>query len=269
LKFTSNTRINYLLIYKLIETMKNLKSFLTYLSIILLSGILMVACKPKTDTAATTETAQVEEAWVSLFDGSSTDGWIGYNKDAFPTQGWVIEDGALKCQGSGQGEAGGSGGDIVYNKPFKDFRLQMEWKISEGGNSGIFYGALINEDPIWKSSTEMQVLDNVKHPDAILGKDGNRKAGSLYDLIPAKPQNAKPVGEWNSVEIMVYQGTVIHKMNGETVLEYHLGTPDWDALIAGSKFAEFPNFGKYREGYIGLQDHGNDVWYRNIRILPL
>ena len=254
--------------------MKNLKSFLTVLSIVLFAGIFAVSCKPKTDSAASTEQTEVsvppaEEGWITLFDGTTTEGWIGYGKEAFPAQGWVIEDGALKCQGSGQGEAGGGGGDIVYNKAFKDFRLQMEWKISSGGNSGIFYGALINEDPIWKSSTEMQVLDNVKHPDALLGKDGNRQAGSLYDLIPAKPQNAKPVGEWNTVEILVYQGTVAHKMNGETVLEYHLGTPDWDALIAGSKFKDFPNFGKYREGYIGLQDHGNDVWFRNIRILPL
>ena len=182
--------------------MKNLKSLMAVLSIILLSGILVVSCKPK--APATTEQTEVaatpaEEGWITLFDGSSTEGWIGYNKTAFPAQGWSIEEGALKCSGSGQGEAGGGGGDIVYNKPFKDFRLQLEWKISEGGNSGIFYGALINDDPIWKSSTEMQVLDNVKHPDAMLGKDGNRMAGSLYDLIPAKPQNTKPVGEWNSV----------------------------------------------------------------------
>jgi hypothetical protein len=254
--------------------MKNLRLLLATLSLILVSGILVVSCKPKATAPATTEQTSVaatpaEEGWITLFDGKSTDGWIGYNKPAFPEKGWVIEDGALKCVGSGQGEAGGGGGDIVWNKPFKDFRLQLEWKISEGGNSGIFYGAIINEDPIWKSACEMQVLDNIKHPDALLGKDGDRQAGSLYDLIPAKPQNAKPVGEWNTVEIMVYQGTVVHKMNGEVVVEYHLGTPDWDALVAGSKFKEFPNFGKYREGYIGLQDHGNDVWFRNIRILPL
>jgi hypothetical protein len=266
--------INFLLINKPIEPMKNLKSLMAVLSIILLSGMMMVSCKAKTDATTTAQQTEVatppaEEGWITLFDGTSTDGWVGYNKPAFPAQGWVIEDGALKCKGSGQGEAGGSGGDIVYNKPYKDFRLQLEWKISEGGNSGVFYGALVNEDPIWKSALEMQVLDNVKHPDALLGKDGNRMAGSLYDLIPAKPQNSKPVGEWNTVEIMVYQGSVIHKMNGEVVVEYHLGTPDWQALVAGSKFKEFPNFGVYREGYIGLQDHGNDVWYRNIRLMPM
>jgi hypothetical protein len=115
----------------------------------------------------------------------------------------------------------------------------------------------------------MQVLDNIGHPDAMLGKDGNRQAGSLYDLIPAVPQNAKAVGEWNEVEILVYQGTVVHKQNGVTVLEYHLGTPDWTKMITESKFKEFPEFGKYLEGYIALQDHGNDVWYRNIMIKPM
>ncbi len=248
-----------------------------FLSVLLMILIITGSCKSKTpkqgdttkqeEMTATTEGS--EEGWTVLFDGTSTAGWRGYGKDKFPEKGWVIEDGSLKCIGSGEGEAGGQGGDIIYDKKFKDFRLKLEWKISEGGNSGIFYLAEENADPIWKSAPEMQVLDNAKHPDALLGKDGNRKAGSLYDLIPAVPQNSKPAGEWNEVEIMVYQGTVVHKMNGETVLEYHLGTPDWDKLIAGSKFAEFPNFGKYREGYIGLQDHGNDVWFRNIRILEL
>jgi hypothetical protein len=112
----------------------------------------------------------------------------------------------------------------------------------------------------------MQVLDNIGHPDARLGKDGNRQAGSLYDLIPAVPQNAKPVGEWNTAEILVYQGTVVHFQNGEKVLEYHIGTPDWDKMIKGSKFKDFPEFGKYKEGFVALQDHGNDVWYRHIRI---
>jgi hypothetical protein len=245
----------------------------------LIAMIIMVllvtwSCKskaPKEGDTTKVETAAVkaDEDWTELFNGTSTAGWRGYGKEIFPEQGWIIEGGALKCVGSGQGEAGGKGGDIIYNKKFKDFRLKLEWKISEGGNSGIFYLAEENENPIWQSSPEMQVLDNVKHPDAILGKDGNRQAGSLYDLIPAKPQNTKPVGEWNEVEIMVYQGTVVHKMNGETVLEYHLGTPDWDTLIANSKFKPYPFFGKYREGYIGLQDHGNDVWYRNIKILEL
>jgi hypothetical protein len=116
----------------------------------------------------------------------------------------------------------------------------------------------------------MQILDNAKHPDAKLGKDGNRQAGSLYDLIPAKPQNAKAAGEWNQIKITVYKGTVVHWMNGENVLEYHLWTEDWKSMCANSKFADFPNFvNTAEEGYIGLQDHGDDVWFRNIKIRKL
>jgi hypothetical protein len=207
------------------------------------------------------------QGFVMIFDGKTTTGWRGYNKPAFPDSGWTVEDGALRCIGSGMGEAGGKGGDVIFDKKYKDFDLKMEWKISPGGNSGIFYlGQEIPNEPVWKSACEMQVLDNIGHPDAKLGKDGNRQAGSLYDLIPAVPQNAKPVGEWNQVEILVYQGTVVHFQNGEKVLEYHIGTPDWDKMIKESKFKDFPEFGKYKEGYIALQDHGNDVWYRNIKI---
>ena len=117
----------------------------------------------------------------------------------------------------------------------------------------------------------MQILDNERHPDAILGKDGNRQAGSLYDLVPAKPQNTKPAGEWNSVEIISYRGTVVHKQNGETIVEYHLWTDDWKAKVADSKFPELNE--KWadvaKEGYIALQDHGDDVWFRNIKIKEL
>jgi hypothetical protein len=210
------------------------------------------------------------EGWILMFDGKTTTGWRGYNKPTFPDSGWAVEDGALRCVASGMGEAGGAGGDIIYDRKFKDFHLKIDWKISAGGNSGIFYlGQEIPNEPVWKSAPEMQVLDNTTHPDAMLGKDGNRQAGSLYDLIPAVPQNAKPVGEWNEAGILVYQGTVVHFMNGEKVLEYHIGTPDWNKMIKASKFNEFPEFGKYLEGYISLQDHGNDVWYRNIRIKPM
>lgn len=240
--------------------MKNLKYLAIMACAFFIAAVFNTSCKSKA----------AKENWTVLFDGTSTAGWRGYNKPTFPDSGWVIDNGALKCIGSGQGEAGGKGGDIIFDKKFKDFRLKLEWKISEGGNSGIFYLAQeLQGQPIYMSAPEMQVLDNERHLDANLGKDGNRKAGSLYDLIPAKPQNTKPAGEWNEVEIMVYQGTVVHKQNGETVLEYHIGTPEWNKLIEGSKFKEMPEFGKYREGFIGLQDHGNDVWYRNIKILEL
>ncbi len=121
------------------------------------------------------------------------------------------------------------------------------------------------------TAPEMQVLDNLKHPDAELGVDGNRQAGSLYDLIPAKPQNAKPVGEWNTVEITVYDGTVVHNQNGVNVLEYHLWTDQWNNMVANSKFPGLnPEWANVpRQGVIALQDHGDDVWYRNIKIREL
>ena len=259
------------LLIKTFLVMKKLMPLSTVLFLFAFLGVLFNSCKTKTapDTSAT-EQPVAEEEWVVLFDGTSTDGWRNYAKETFPEAGWVIENGTLKCIGSGAGEAGGKGGDIIYNRKFKDFHLKLEWKISEGGNSGIFYLAQeLPGEPIWKSAPEMQVLDNEKHPDAKRGKDGNRQAGSLYDLIPAVPQNAKPAGEWNVAEVMIYQGTVVHKMNGEVVLEYHLGTTEWDNMVANSKFKTFPEFGKYREGFIGLQDHGNDVWFKNIMIKEL
>jgi len=213
------------------------------------------------------------EVWTFLFDGTTTQGWRGYNKTAFPEQGWEIVDGTLHCIGSEKGEAGGQGGDILYDKKFSNFHLKLEWKISEGGNSGIIY--LVQESPEWsapwKTGPEMQILDNERHPDAEAGKNGNRKAGALYDLIPAVPQNARPAGEWNTAEIKVYKGSVWHIQNGETVLEYHLWTPEFNEIILDSKWpGENPNWANIAaEGYIALQDHGDDVWFRNIQIREL
>jgi hypothetical protein len=258
--------------------MKKMRFMFVALSLIVAGSFLLNSCgqAPRTeekteDVVLNTLTAEeVEQGFILMFDGETSNGWRAYGKDAFPASGWVIEDGVLQVQGEGTGEAGGEGGDIIFDRKFKDFHLKLEWKVSSGGNSGIFYLAQeLEGEPIWKSAPEMQILCNERHIDAQLGVDGNRKAGSLYDLIPAKPQNANPTGEWNEVEVMVYRGTVVHRMNGEVVLEYHIGTPDWDRMIADSKFAEFPEFGKYREGYIGLQDHGDDVWFRNIRIREL
>jgi hypothetical protein len=226
------------------------------------------AC-PSAGTGAC-DSAAMKEGWIMLFDGKTTKGWRGYNKTTFPTVGWDIVDGCLHVIGSGNGEAG-NGGDIIYEKKFSNFELSLDWKISKGGNSGIFILAQeIPNEPIYKSSPEMQILDNVNHVDAKLGKDGNRMAGSLYDLIPAVPQNTKPFGEWNSAKIMVYQGTVVFNSNGVNVLEFHLWTEDWKKMIAASKFKDWTWFiNTAKEGYIGLQDHGSDVWFRNIKLREL
>ncbi len=224
-------------------------------------AVMIFSCTNKAD----------KEGWVSLFDGKTTNGWRGYDMDSFPAKGWEVVDGTLHVIGSGKGEAGGGGGDIITVKKYKNFELSLEWKVSEGGNSGIFY--LVKEVPdqaIWKSSPEMQILDNERHPDAKLGVNGNRAAGSLYDLLPGKFEAVKPAGEWNKVEVMVYKGTVVHFVNGEKVLEYHLWTDDWKNMVMKSKFKDYEDFlNPAEEGYIGLQDHGDDVWFRNIKIKEL
>ncbi|MDX9906014.1 MAG: DUF1080 domain-containing protein [Bacteroidales bacterium] len=208
-----------------------------------------------------------KEGWALLFDGKSTNGWRGYNKTAFPEKGWAVEEGTLHVIGSSRGEAGG-GGDLLFDKKFRNFELSLEWKVSEGGNSGIFYLAQeIPGEPVWKSAPEMQILDNEKHPDAKLGINGNRAAGSLYDLIPGDFKAVKPAGQWNQVKIMVYKGTVVHYVNGKAVLEYHLWTDDWKNMVLNSKFKDYEWFLlTAEEGYIVLQDHGDDVWFRNIKI---
>lgn len=232
-----------------------------------------VACCPQGPLNQLTDAEKAQE-WKLLFDGTTTEGWRGYNKTNFPSA-WVVEDGALRCKGEeSRGEAGkADGGDIVYSKQlFSDFDLRLEWKISEGGNSGIFYlGREVAGWPIYKTALEMQILDNDKNPDSFRGKDGNRKSGSLYDLIPANPQNSKPNGQWNSVEIVCLQGKVVHRQNGVKILEYELWTPAWKELVKYSKFPgmnpDWENVAK--EGVIGLQDHGSDVWFRNIKIRVL
>ena len=216
---------------------------------------------------STKKVAAKDDSFVSIFDGKTSTGWRGYNKTAFPEKGWEVVDGTLHCLETGTGEAG-FGGDIIYDRKLSNFELSLEWKIGVGGNSGIFILAQeLPNEPIYKSSPEMQVLDNEKHPDARLGVNGNRMSGSLYDLIPAVPQNTKPAGEWNQVRILVYQGTVVYTQNGANVVEYHLWTEDWKKMVANSKFKDWEWFvNPAKEGYIGLQDHGSDVWFRNIKL---
>lgn len=228
------------------------------------------------------------DGYYVIFDGKTFNGWRGYGKDNVPSK-WTIEDGCIKFNGTGGGEAQeGDGGDIIFAHKFKNFEFELEWKVSKGANSGIFYLAQEVQtekdgekrmEPIYISCPECQVLDNENHPDAKLGKDGNRTSTSLYDMIPAKPQNSKPYGEWNKTKILVYQGTVVHYQNDENVLEYHLWTQKWDDMLQASKFSKeawplayelLSNCGgENHEGYIGFQDHGDVVWFRNIRIKVL
>jgi len=216
---------------------------------------------------------------IILFCGKSLYGWRGYNMDTVPAR-WSIDSCALKILGNGLGEAQSKdGGDLIFAHKFKNFKLTFDWKVSKGANSGVFILAQeIKGEPIYISSPEYQILDNVNHADAKAGENGNRQSASLYDMIPANPQNSKPFGEWNTGAIEVYQGSVFYYQNGKKVVEYHLWTPQWTKMLQNSKFKEgstdFPLAfgllnncgGDNHEGYIGFQDHGSDVWFKNIKI---
>ncbi len=254
------------------------------MAVVCLTVLSLGACKNNKKNAPaeeSTETKAAADEGIALFDGTTFTGWRGYNTDHVPGA-WTIEDGCIKINGSGRGEAGAvDGGDIIYDaQKFKNFEFTFEWKVSEGANSGVFYMA--QEVPglaIYQTCPEYQILDNERHPDAKLGHDGNRQSASLYDMIPAKPQNAKPAGEWNTAKILFYDGTVAHFLNGVQVLEYHMWTPKWEEMLNNSKFSKesMPESYEYllncgganHEGYIGLQDHGDTVWYRNLRVKVL
>lgn len=207
--------------------------------------------------------SEKEEGWRLLFDGNSMEHFRGFRKDEVP-EGWEVEDGTITLAADGAG-------DIITKEQYEDFELSIDWKIAEGGNSGIFYH--VSEDTTYantyNSGPEMQILDDERHPDAKKGVDGNRQAGSLYDLIPLSTPAVRPAGEWNTARLVVNDGKVEHWLNGKKVVEYELGTPEWDAMIAKSKFATMEGFGAGGKGHIALQDHGDRVWFRNIKIRPL
>jgi hypothetical protein len=214
--------------------------------------------------------AEKKQGWVLLFNGTGFDGWRQCNGTAMPAN-WKIDDQAMKVfTGAGKEPGNGSGGDIVYGgKKFRNFELSIDWKTEKAGNSGIFYSVReVPGKPIYYAAPEVQVLDNV---DATDNKLASHLAGSLYDMVAADPKTVKPTGQWNTIVIRVKDGKVTHTQNGVKVVEYTLWTPEWDALVQNSKFKTFPGFteGIAKEGYIGLQDHGYGIWFRNIKIREL
>ena len=223
-------------------------------------------------TKNTLTTSEEKDGWKMLWDGKTTEGWRGARLEDFPQEGWEIKNGILTVLASGGAESA-AGGDIVTEKLYGDFELKADFKITEGANSGIKYyvDTDINKGPGSSIGLEYQILDDDKHPDAKLGNhEGSRTVASLYDLIKADPDKPiHPVGAWNTARIISKNNHVEHWLNGTKVLEYERGSEDFRKLVSESKYAKWDRFGELEEGRILLQDHGNRVSFKNIKIKTL
>jgi hypothetical protein len=213
---------------------------------------------------------EVAQGWKLLWDGKTTEGWRGAKLTTFPTDGWKVEKGYLKVLSSTGGEST-NGGDIVTVKKYKNFELSVDFKITEGANSGIkyFVDTELNKGAGSSIGCEFQILDDQKHPDAKLGVKGNRTLGSLYDLIAAPETKFFRKTDFNNARIVVKGNNVQHFLNDKLTVEYERNTQMWQALVNYSKYGVWPNFGNASEGNILLQDHGNEVWFKNIKIKEL
>ena len=240
--------------------------------VLILLSLLAAFCLTAFAQAPANQLTKTEQkaGWKSLFDGKTFTGWRGFHQEKVPA-GWIIEDGCIR-RVQAQGQLGEAGGDLITAEQFENFELSLEWKISKGGNSGIKY--LVSESLPAKGhsaiSFEMQVLDDDNHPDAKMGMNGNRKASALYDIVPPNAnKQLKPVGEFNQIRLVVKGNHTEHWLNGAKVLEYERGSDTLKALIAISKFKTEPLFGTFTKGHLLLQEHGDKVWYRNIKIRAL
>lgn len=243
---------------------------------------LFASCGPSPDTTGTSSGSQTDtmsvstdsvavntltdsekaEGWTLLFDGQTKNGWHSYqNKTNLDS--WKVEDGTLTLEPGGSG-----GGSILTDEEYENYHLKVDWKISKNGNSGIIFN--VKEAPQYESDyftgPEMQVLDNEGHPDAKINK---HRAGDLYDLISASPETVRPAGEWNTAEIIKRNDSLELRLNGPAVVRTTMFDDSWRQMIANSKFKEWKDFGTFRSGKISLQDHGDKVWFRNIKIKKL
>ncbi len=232
-------------------------------TLLLILSFVVVSCH---SMKKSTESSSSDKGFVSLFDGKTTNGWHTYGKDIAGAA-WEIEDGTLHLNVEGKSRA--DRGDLVTDKEYENYHLKLEWKISEGGNSGIIFN--VHEDlskfrNTYQTGPEMQIIDNDKHADAKIHK---HRAGDLYDLIASSKEVEKPVGEWNKAEIVLNNGKLDLYLNGVKVVSTTMFDENWDKLVAESKFAKWPGFAKYKKGKIALQDHNDAVWFRNIMIKEL
>ena len=235
-------------------------------ALIACSVLLLFACHNKTANkgGGNTEMGNNSSDWQQLFDGQTLKGWHKYGGGPVGAA-WTVADNSIHLDASIKDQ----GGDIVTDEEYENFDLKLDWKIDIGGNSGIIF--YIYEDKAkyewpWQTGPEMQVLDNERHPDAKIIK---HRAGDLYDLISSSKETVKPALEWNTLEIKALNGKLDLYLNGTNVVSTTMWDDNWKQLIAGSKFKNMKEFGTIRKGRIGLQDHGNNVWFRNIRIQRL
>jgi hypothetical protein len=227
---------------------------------LLVAGLLAMAAPAATQGEAAPNTltsAEKAEGWRLLFDGRTTDGWRGYRKQEM-TDGWQVVDGALTRVGRG--------GDIITVDQFQDFDLAFEWKVAPGGNSGVFFRASEETGAVWQNAAEYQILDNAGHKD---GQDPMTSTGSNYAMHAPAKDVSRPAGEWNSSRIVVKGNHVEHWLNGEKIVEYEIGSEEWLALYNKSKFNKYPTYGRVPKGHIAIQDHGDHVAFRSIKIRPL
>jgi hypothetical protein len=223
-------------------------------------------CKPKTQQPEQNLLTQeeVSQGWKILFDGKTFNGWRNFGKDSLV--GWVIDSGSLLALGQG----GDHANDIITIDQFRDFELSLEWKTSQGGNSGIFFNAVEDTaiEAIYETAPEYQIIDEESWDGEALTE--GQKAASCYDMYFAnESKKLMPVGEWNTSKIVVNNGHVEHWLNGDVVVEYDMWTPDWDSLKSVRKWKDYKLYGIARQGHIGLQDHGKQTWFRNIKIRTL
>jgi len=225
----------------------------TYMAVL---GLLLSALPLQAAENTLTEQEKAE-GWTLLWDGSTTAGWRSARTNSFPEKGWEIKDGTLSVLKDARG------GDIITENVYSNFTLKLEFRLTKASNSGVKY--MFNPKINGGMTLEFQLLDP-EHPDAKLGRDGNRKTGSLYDVIPAPTAKLRPVDEWNSVQLICNGKHVEHWLNGEKLIAFERGSEEFRAAVAQSKFKKAKNWGEAESGHILLQDHGDYVSYRNIKI---